>query len=227
MSDTILVVDDQFSVRQLLQEYLRGQGFQVATASDGQEALREARRQPPDLILLDLMMPVMDGFQFLRVFRQESQTPVIIISAREAEMDAVQGLELGADDYLVKPFSMRELLARVRAVLRRIAGGGRPLELRVGEITLNPTSHRVTAYGAPLSLTPIEFELLYILMSSPGQIFTRTQLIDHLQESGFNGEDRTLNVHVCNLRNKIEAGTPDPTCIETIFGVGYRLRRPN
>lgn len=227
MAETILVVDDQSSVRQLLQEYLTEQGFQVITASDGQMALYSARHQPPDLILLDIMMPKMDGYQFLRQYRQERQTPVIIITAREEETDAVLGLELGADDYVIKPFRMRELLARIRAVLRRFEGGAeRPERLQVGDVMLDETSHVVKVKNAPAALTPIEFDLLAVLMRSPGQVFSRTQLVDHLTESGFTGLDRTLNVHVRNLRLKIEADAAHPQYVETVFGVGYRFHKP-
>jgi DNA-binding response OmpR family regulator len=227
MAETILVVDDQSSVRQLLQEYLSEQGFQVITASDGQMALYSARHSPPDLILLDIMMPKMDGYQFLRQYRQERQTPVIIITAREEETDAVLGLELGADDYVIKPFRMRELMARIRAVLRRFEGGAaRPERLRVGDVTLDETSHTVKVKNDIVSLTPIEFDLLAVLMRSPGQVFSRTQLVDHLTESGFTGLDRTLNVHVRNLRLKIEADAARPQYIETVFGIGYRMHKP-
>ena len=227
MAETILVVDDQSSVRQLLQEYLTEQGFQVITASDGQMALYSARHQPPNLILLDIMMPKMDGYQFLRQYRQERQTPVIIITAREEETDAVLGLELGADDYVIKPFRMRELLARIRAVLRRFEGGAeRPERLQVGDVMLDETSHVVKVKNAPAALTPIEFDLLAVLMRSPGQVFSRTQLVDHLTESGFTGLDRTLNVHVRNLRLKIEADAAHPQYVETVFGIGYRFHKP-
>lgn len=227
MQDTILVVDDQSSVRQLLQEYLSEQGYRVLTAEDGQNALYSARHDPPNLILLDIMMPRMDGYQFLRLYRQERQTPVIIITAREEETDAVLGLDLGADDYIVKPFRMRELLARIRAILRRTEGGnGHSEMLRVNDLVLDELSHMVTVKGAPVSLTPIEFDMLAILMRSPGQVFTRTQLVDHLINSGFTGLDRTLNVHIRNLRSKIELDPTDPHYIETVFGVGYRFHKP-
>mgnify|MGYP005838956683 CR=1 FL=1 len=228
MLNTILVVDDQASVRQLLREYLTEQGFRVLTASDGQEALHLARHEPPDLILLDIMMPRMDGYQFLRQYRQERQTPVIIITAREEETDAVLGLDLGADDYIVKPFRMRELVARIQAVLRRVHGAGEKAELlRVGEIVLDQRMHTVTAHGASVSLTPIEFDLLAVLMRCPGRAFSRAELVDHLLDSGFTGLDRTLNVHIRNLRTKIEPDPSNPQYIETVFGVGYRFRKPS
>jgi DNA-binding response OmpR family regulator len=226
MTDTILVVDDQSSVRQLLQEYLSEQGFRVITAEDGQKALYTARHEQPSLILLDIMMPKMDGYQFLRQYRQERQTPVIIITAREEETDAVLGLDLGADDYIIKPFRMRELMARIRAVLRRLDGVEERAELlRAGDVTLDQATHTVTVRNEPVILTPLEFDLLAVLMRSPGQVFTRAQLVDNLLNSGFTGLDRTLNVHVRNLRTKIEADPGSPRFIETVFGVGYRFRK--
>ncbi|MCE1254901.1 MAG: response regulator transcription factor [Anaerolineae bacterium] len=227
MSNVILVVDDKSSVRQLLGEYLTKQGYKVVTADNGQDALYVARHELPDLILLDIMMPKMDGYQFLRQFRQERRTPIIIITAREEETDAVLGLELGADDYVIKPFRMRELVARIRAVIRRVDNTSTPSELlRVGEITLDQTAHKVSVKEMPVSLTPIEFNLLAILMHSPGQVFTRTQLVEHLLDSGFTGLEQTLNVHIRNLRKKIEIDESIPQYIETVFGVGYRFQRP-
>lgn len=226
MSEIILVVDDQSNVRQLLLEYLTEQGFRVITATDGQNALYMARHEPPDLILLDIMMPKMDGYQFLRQYRQERQTPVIIITAREEETDAVLGLDLGADDYVVKPFRMRELSARIRAVLRRHEPNPEKFELlRMGEIVLDEKMHTVTAHGEPASLTPIEFDLLAILMRTPGRVFTRSELVDRLTDSGFAGLDTTLNVHIRNLRMKVETDPADPKYIETVFGIGYRFQK--
>jgi DNA-binding response OmpR family regulator len=227
MSNTVMVVDDQSSVRRLLQEYLTEQGFRVVTAGDGQTALYTARHEQPDVILLDIMMPKMDGYQFLRQYRQERQTPVIVITAREDETDTVLGLELGADDYVIKPFRMRELLARIHAVLRRANGPVEKTELlRVGALFLDQAMHTVTVSGKPVALTPIEFDLLLVLMRAPGQVFSRAQLVDHLLETGFTGLDRTLNVHIRNLRTKIEPDAANPLYIQTVFGVGYRFYRP-
>ena len=224
---TILVVDDKANVRQLLSEYLTGQGFKVVTATNGREALYAARHETPDVILLDIMMPEMDGYEFLREYRRERSVPVIIITAREEETDAVLGLELGADDYVIKPFRMRELVARVRAVLRRSEhadSNARPLH--VGDILLDEATHTVTARGQPVSLTPTEFNLLGLLMRSAGQVLTRQQLADRLTEDGFAGLERTLNVHVRNLRAKIEPDPDQPRYVETVFGVGYRFSAP-
>jgi len=227
MTTSVMVVDDQLSVRQLLTEYLSEQGYHVICATDGQNALYTARHEQPDLILLDIMMPKMDGYQFLRQYRQERSTPIIIITARDEETDAVLGLDLGADDYLIKPFRMRELLARIRAVLRRgDIMDKKPEVLRVGEIVLDQVTHILVVQGKQIYLTPIEFDLLAILMRAPGRVFTRTELVDRLMDSGFTGLDRTLNVHIRNVRSKIELNPGSPQYIETVFGVGYRFYRP-
>jgi DNA-binding response OmpR family regulator len=226
MPSTILVVDDQSSVRQLLQEYLTEQGFRVIGAADGQTAIYTARHEQPDLILLDIMMPKMDGYQFLRQFRQERQTPVIIITAREEETDAVLGLDLGADDYVIKPFRMRELLARIQALLRRAGESPQKFEtLREGELVLDTRTHTVTMGGKPALLTRIEFDLLAVLMRSPGRVFTRGELVELLTNSGFAGLDSTLNVHIRNLRMKVEPDPAAPQYVETVFGIGYRFRK--
>jgi DNA-binding response OmpR family regulator len=222
---TILVVDDKANVRQLLQDYLSEQGFKVTTATNGREAICEARRSRPDLILLDIMMPEMDGYEFLRQYRQEKSTPVIVITAREEETDAVLGLELGADDYVIKPFRMRELVSRVKAVLRRAEGVAEPLQtLQAGEIVLDETMHTVEVRGEPVRLTPMEFDLLALMLAAPGRVFTREQIVEHLSDKGFAGLERTLNVHVRNLRTKIEGDPEQPEYIETVFGIGYRFR---
>jgi DNA-binding response OmpR family regulator len=221
---TILVVDDQSSVRQLLQEYLSEQGFRIVTAGDGQTALYTARHEQPDVILLDIMMPKMDGYQFLRQYRQERQTPVIIITARQEETDAVLGLDLGADDYIIKPFRMRELLSRIKAVLRRVEEPQEQFRTyRAGEILLDERTHRVTVAEQPVSLTPIEFDLLRTFMRAPGRVFSRDNLVDLLTGSGFTGLESTLNVHIRNLRTKVEPDPSRPRHIITVFGVGYRF----
>jgi DNA-binding response OmpR family regulator len=226
MPHTILVVDDQSNVRRLLQEYLEEQGYKVVTAPDGQTAIYTARHEQPDLILLDIMMPKMDGYQFLKAYRQERQTPVIIITAKTEETDAVLGLELGADDYVIKPFRMRELAARIRAVLRRNEEAPeKHALLKSGALLLDEATHEVTLSGEAVALTPIEFDLLAVLMRAPGRVFRRTELVDHLSDSGFTGLDSTLNVHIRNLRTKIEQDPANPIYIETVFGIGYRFQK--
>jgi DNA-binding response OmpR family regulator len=222
---TILVVDDKANVRQLLQDYLTEQGFQVTAATNGREAIYEARRAKPDLILLDIMMPEMDGYEFLRQYRKEKATPVIVITAREEETDAVLGLELGADDYVIKPFRMRELVSRIKAVLRRAEGADeRARTLQAAGIVLDQNMHAVEVDGKEVRLTPMEFDLLALFMAAPGRVFTREQIVDQLADKGFAGLERTLNVHVRNLRTKIETDPEQPVYIETVFGVGYRFR---
>ena len=224
MTDTILVVDDQSSVRTLLKDYLSSQGYRVVTANDGQEALFVARHEHPNLVLLDIMMPKMDGYQFLSAFRRENQVPVIVLSAKEEETDTVLGLELGADDYVIKPFRMRELLARVRAALRRVETRVEPASLlRVGDLVMDRAAHSVKVGEKEASLTALEFDLLEILMATPGRVFSRTELVDRLYESGFTGLESTLNVHIRNLRLKIEPDPATPRYLETVFGVGYRM----
>ncbi len=222
---TILVVDDTASVRNFLQDFLISQGFQVIAATNGQEAIYEARRSNPDVILLDIMMPQMDGYEFLRQYRKERQTPVIVVTAKEEETDAVLGLELGADDYVIKPFRNRELVSRIRAVLRRQEAAADPdRALQHGSIMLNPAAHTVTVAGRPADLTPLEFDLLALLMSAPNRVFTREQIAAKLTDSGFAGLERTLNVHIRNLRAKVETNSAEPEYIETVFGVGYRFK---
>ncbi len=220
----ILVVDDKSNVRTLVREYLTEQGFLVATAENGQMALYAARQEKPDLILLDIMMPEMDGFEFIRTFRKEAETPIILLTARLEESDKVVGLELGADDYITKPFGMRELVARIHSVLRRSGQIPHPSpRLQIGEICLDRETHSVMVRGEEVHLTPSEFDLLAILMNAPGRVYSRLDLLEDLQGTSFDGVARTIDVHVRNLRSKIEADPARPRCIETVFGIGYRF----
>ncbi len=224
MAKKILVVDDKAELRTLLKSYLAQEGYEVTTAADGQEALYAARREKPDLILLDLMMPEMSGYDFMRVYSKEADTPVIILTARLEESDKVLGLELGADDYVTKPFSLRELAARVRAVLRRVekqASGSQVL--RAGDLLLDRASRLVTVGGKPVDLTPSEFDLLAALMAAPGRVFSRLELLDRLQGTAYEGYERTIDVHIRNLRTKIEPEPSNPRYIETVYGAGYRF----
>jgi len=224
MSKTILVVDDKSNVRTLVRDYLAEQGFHVLVADNGQNALYEARRAKPDLILLDIMMPEMDGFEFIRTFRKESETPVILLTAKLEESDKVIGLELGADDYLTKPFGMRELIARIHTVLRRAGRLPQPSPvLRAADIVLDRQSHSVEVGERPVRLTPSEFDLLAVLMASPGRVYSRLELLQELEGSSFEGVARTIDQHVRNLRSKIEPDAANPRYVETVFGVGYRF----
>ena len=224
MSKTILVVDDKKELRVMVQAYLEQEGFRVVSAADGQEALFVARHEKPDLIILDLMMPKMGGYEFLNAHKRQAETPVIILTAKLEEGDKVLGLELGADDFVTKPFSMRELTARVRAVLRRAAREPSGAELlRVADITLDRSSRLVKVGERAVDLTPSEFDLLSVFMAAPGRAFTRAELLDRLQGDAFEGYERTIDVHIRNLRTKIEPTPSDPRYIETIYGVGYRF----
>ena len=224
MAKTILVVDDDRRLRDLVKAYLEQEDFRVVIAGDGQEALYVARQDRPDLIILDLMMPGMDGYAFMRAHAKERDTPVIVLTAKVDESDKVLGLELGADDYVTKPFSLRELLARVRAVLRRT--GGLPAEpeiLRAEDIVLDKERRLVTVAGQCVELTPFEFELLAVLMATPGRVFSRLALLDRLQGEAYEGYERTIDFHIRNLRTKIEQDPSQPRYIQTVFGVGYRF----
>lgn len=224
MSKIILVVDDKANVRNLIREYLEVEGFGVVVAANGREALYTARHEKPDLILLDIMMPEMDGFDFIRSYRKERDTPIILLTARLEESDKVVGLELGADDYVTKPFGMRELVARIRAVLRRVGQDATRKDLlRLSDVTLDRLAYTVSVADRNVDLTPTEFEILAVLMESPGRVFSRDELLEHLRGSRFDGAERTIDVHIRNLRTKIEPEPIKPRYIETIFGVGYRF----
>jgi DNA-binding response OmpR family regulator len=228
MAKTILVVDDKTNVRTLVREYLTEQGFRVLTSENGQNALYNARQEKPDLILLDIMMPEMDGFEFIRTYRKESDTPIILLTAKLEESDKVVGLELGADDYITKPFGMRELVARIHTVMRRAGQIPHPpSRMQIGAIVLDRETHSVTVRGKPVHLTPSEFDLLALLMNAPGRVFSRLDLLEDLQGTSFEGVARTIDVHVRNLRTKIEADSANPRYIETVFGIGYRFVDPS
>lgn len=225
MSKTILVVDDEARYRSLIQAYLEKEGFKVCMASNGREALFVARDEKPNLILLDIMMPELDGYEFLRLHHKERNTPVILLTAKIEEEDKVIGLELGADDYITKPFSPRELMARVRAVLRRADSGesGRSETIHVGNMTLDVTNHSFTIDGEAVDLTRSEFDLLATLMQSPKRAFSRAQLLEKIQGDAYEGYERTIDAHIKNIRQKIEPNPRKPQYILTIYGVGYRF----
>lgn len=224
MAKTILVVDDTESLRTLVKNYLQQEGFRVVTAKDGREALFIAREEKPDLIILDLMMPEMGGYDFMRHHSREAETPIIILTAKIDENDKVLGLELGADDYVTKPFGMRELTARVRAVLRRVGKSAPEAEiLRAGEIVLDRNSRLVQVRSEYVNLTPSEFDILAALMASPGRAYSRLDLLDLLQGTAYEGYERTIDVHIRNLRTKIEQDPRNPCYVETVYGIGYRF----
>lgn len=224
MSKLILVVDDEPRLINLVRGYLEAEGYQVVTAANGRQALFAARDHKPDLIILDLMMPEMDGWEFLRLHRQERNTPIIMLTARVDDVDKVAGLEMGADDYLAKPFSPRELVARVRAVMRRTSAAPEESELlRSGDLVLDVDGRSLTRQGEFVELTPMEFELLAALMRSPGRAFSRLELLERSQGYAYDGYERTVDVHIKNLRKKIEPDTTQPHYVLTVFGVGYRF----
>jgi DNA-binding response OmpR family regulator len=226
LAKTILVVDDEKRLVSVVEAYLEQEGYRVVKAYNGREALHVARDEKPDLIILDVMMPEMDGLEFMQHHRKESDTPIILLTAKVESDDRVIGLELGADDYVTKPFRPRELLARIKAVLRR-AGEARPAvgKLRSGDITLDRDEHTVQISGEYVDLTPSEFDILTALISTPGRVFSRLELLDLIQGTAYEGYERTIDVHIKNLRAKIEADSRDPQYIQTVYGVGYRFAR--
>lgn len=224
MTQTVLIVDDEAKLRDLLRLYLEQDGYRVVEAANGRDALFVARHEKPDLILLDIMMPQMNGYDFLRAHRKEATTPVIMLTAKIEEYDEVLGLELGADDYVTKPFGMRAVLARVRAILRR--AGADPAEsdiLRAGEIVVDRGAHRVKIGERPVDLTPSEFALLTTLMASPGRAFSRLDLLERVAGDAYEGYERSIDVHIRNLRTKIESDPSNPQHIQTVYGMGYRF----
>jgi DNA-binding response OmpR family regulator len=211
-------------MRKLVESYLREQGFRVVPAANGREALYAARHEKPDLILLDIMMPEMDGYEFIRTYSKERDTPIILVTAKLEESDKVLGLELGADDYITKPFGMRELVARIRAVLRRTTKAAPASEVvRAGDIVLDKGMRTVKVQDQAASLTPTEFDLLAEMMAAPGRVFSRAELLDAVQGVSFESMERSINVHIRNLRTKIEPDPGNPRYIETVFGIGYRF----
>ena len=224
LQDTILVIEDEVRIARLIRDYLQNVGYRVLVAHRGDEGLALARTERPDLIVLDLMLPRLDGLDLCRAIRRDSQVPIIMLTARSEEADKLVGLELGADDYVTKPFSPRELVARVRAVLRRARGGeAEPEVLRHQDLVLDVARHEVTVAGRPVDLTPTEFALLAALLRAPGRVFSRLQLLDLVQGDAYEGYERTIDAHIKNLRQKIEPDPKNPRYVATVYGVGYKL----
>jgi DNA-binding response OmpR family regulator len=219
----ILVVDDEPKIVQLVRDYLERAGFAVSTAGDGNEALMRAHQERPDLIVLDLGLPGLDGLEVTRRLRRDSGVPIIMLTARDEETDKVVGLELGADDYVTKPFSPRELEARVRAVLRRHIGDSEAEVLRAADLTLDVPRLRTEVSGRPVELTATEFQLLAALARQPGRVFTRAQILDAIHGVAFDSYERAIDAHVKNIRRKIEPDPRTPRYLLTVYGVGYRL----
>lgn len=225
MNETVLVVDDEPKIVQLARDYLEKSGFKVLTSGDGQQALTITRQETPDLIVLDLMLPGMDGLDVCRAIRRESDVPIIMLTARAEETDQLIGLELGADDYITKPFSPRALVARVRALLRRTQGNLLQQEtVRVGDLELDLRRKQLCLKGEIIHLTRSEFLLLEILAKHPGQPLSREQLLEKLHGVVFDGVDRSVDSHIKNLRRKIEPDPADPIYIQTVYGFGYKFQ---
>lgn len=224
MAKTIMIVDDEIQLLSLLSDIMQKEGYKVLTARNGEEALFQARAGKPDLIILDVMMSKMDGYEFMRQHRQERNTPIIMLTAKVDEGDKVLGLQLGADDYVTKPFSPKELIARVQAMFRRARPDSSKAEvLRIGSVLLDNQTHFVSVNDKPVELTRSEFDLLAILMGAPGRVFSRAILLEKLQGVVVDGYDRTVDVHIKNLRSKIEPDPSNPRFIETVYGIGYRF----
>jgi len=223
----VLVVDDDVKTVELVKLYLNRDGYRVLTAYDGNEALRLAWEGHPDLIVLDLMLPGIDGLEVCRILRDESDVPIIMLTALTTDQDKLTGLGLGADDYVTKPFSPKELAARVRAVLRRLPGERGPNEIKHGELTVNFLKREAYLAGIPLNLTQVEFKLLGVLVKEPGRVFSRAQLIEKAFGHDFEGFDRTIDVHILNLRRKLEPDPSHPTYVKTVYGAGYKLSEVN
>jgi DNA-binding response OmpR family regulator len=226
MAKTIMVVDDEKRLVSLVESYLTQEGYRVVTAYNGREALAVAQKEKPELIVLDVMMPEMDGYEFMRRHRAENNTPIILLTARVDDEEKVIGLEVGADDYMTKPFRPRELVARVRAVLRR-AGEKEPSAkvLKAADIVVDRDSRTVKVGDDFVDLTPSEFDILTALMSSAGRVYSRLDLLDIIQGVRYEGYERTIDTHIKNLRGKIEKSPRAPKYIETVYGVGYRFKR--
>lgn len=222
MQKTILIVEDDANIRELLRLYLEQEGYKVESAQDGLEGIRASKRIHPDLVLLDLMMPVMDGTQVIKQIREVSKTPVIMLTAKGETFDKVAGLDLGADDYVTKPFEVRELIARIRAVLRRYGGDETPQKLEFDNLIIDKESYNIVVKGEKMEIPPKEIELLYFLASSPNRVFTRAQLLDDVWGFDYFGDTRTVDVHIKRLREKLQDVSPKWE-IKTVWGVGYKF----
>jgi two-component system, OmpR family, response regulator BaeR len=223
----ILIVEDEVKIAQVLREYLTQAGYAVICLKRGDEVIPHVRKQPPALILLDVMLPGMDGMEVCRELRKFSNAPVIMLTARVDEIDRLLGLELGADDYICKPFSPREVVARVKAVLRRIHPRQTETRLNVGEIVLDEQRHQVLISGKEVKLTPCEFQLLKVLLAHPNRVFSRGELLNLVQGYDFEGYDRTIDTHIKNLRKKVATMVPDRELLSTVYGVGYKFSDPD
>jgi DNA-binding response OmpR family regulator len=226
VNELVLVVEDEIQIRKVVEEYLKREAFRVIAAGDGETALSMFRREKPEFVILDLNLPKMDGLDVARAIRKDSQVPIIMLTARAEEYDRLIGLELGADDYVTKPFSPRELVARVKVVLRRAGQAPLPTKrISEGDLEIDLDSHSVRRAGVPVELTPTEFSLLTTLAGQPGRVFSRLQLLESAQGQAYEGYERTIDAHIKNLRAKLEQDPRQPRYIETVFGIGYRFHK--
>jgi DNA-binding response OmpR family regulator len=227
VNERVLVVDDELSIQEVARAYLERDGFMVDSAMDGRAALEAIERKPPNLIVLDLMLPDVTGEEIAEHVRERSDVPILMLTAKAAEEQRLRGFELGADDYLVKPFSPRELVARVKAILRRVGEGKAPLSavssFDGGRLRIDELRHEVLCDGTPVELTPSEFRLLAALATYPGRVYSRFELIDRVQGTDFERDERTIDAHVKNLRRKLEPDPAQPRYVQTVHGIGYRL----
>ncbi len=220
----ILVIDDEEKIVTVLKAYLEQSGYSVVTAADGKGALAVFQREKPDFMILDLTLPGLDGLEVCRTVRHQSDIPILMLTARDEEADKLIGLELGADDYVVKPFSPREVVARVRTIFRRASGEAAQNEIiRVGNLEIDMDQHTVLVADRQVELTPTEFDILVVLARQPKRVFTRLQIMEQAQGNAFEGYERTIDAHIKNIRLKLEPNSKDPTFIHTVFGVGYKL----
>jgi DNA-binding response OmpR family regulator len=220
---TILVVDDEKKIVEIIRAYLEKEGYKVVTAHDGPSALKEFKNQKPDLLVLDLMLPGISGWDVCRAVRKDSDVPIIMLTARDDVTDKIVGLEMGADDYVTKPFDPKELVSRVKAILRRVEKQPGGKTIRIRDLVIDADKRRVTVGENALELTPSEFDLLLVMAENPGRVFSRMQLLDRIQGDAYEGYERTIDSHIKNLRKKIEADPDHPSLISTVYGVGYRL----
>ena len=230
LEETVLLVDDDAALLEVMSIVLSSEGYRVITAADGAEALKKVGGEGLNLVVLDVMLPRISGFEVLKKIREKSDVPVVMLTAKSQSVDKVVGLELGADDYITKPFDTKELLARIRAILRRFGrqeGRDRDGALRLGPLELDPNGYTVTKYGEPLELTPTEFKILALLMKRPGRAFTRTQISEAVSTGSHYLASRYIDVHISRLRAKVESDPKEPHIIQTVPSVGYRAARPS
>lgn len=223
MSELILIVDDEVSIRELIRFNLEKEGFYTVSAGDGPEALEIFRSKRPDLVLLDIMLPTMDGWEVCKILRRESNVPIIMLTAKGDESERISGLEMGADDYITKPFSPKELIARIRAVLRRANPEEETTQVTLDDLVIDVDRHEVTVAGRPISLTPKEFDLLLLLVRNRGKVLSRDMLLETVWGYDYGGETRTVDVHVRRLRQKLNDDPTNPKYIHTVHGVGYKV----